>query len=386
MLTPFDRWAADSVVNGSAWGLIAIFAVCGFVVSRWCWHWIDCLTWDVSPFSGSICPFCGTPRVRVGTGRIFDGQARRATLPSSFPNQAQPVESRVEVAPVSGDLPMSPAGELPPTQVSCGHRIPGRWWWSLLVAILFAGYAWAVGKGECQSLTEGGSIDWIHWRIIYHLFLITLLITATGIDFRVYLIPDSITLTGVIVGIGGAVWFGNLHLIPVWIDANQEVPGIHGPYIPDWIKVHWHWHGLAWSVCGLVAGAGVTWLVRLMSFWILGREALGFGDVTLMAMIGSFTGWQPILLIFAFAPLCGIVMVLCAHFLCGKNYIPYGPYLSLSTLIVLLTWKWQWKPLRYVFGHAPTMLALAAGAFLTLAVLLGCLRLYRALPGRRPAP
>ncbi len=46
---------------------------------------------------------------------------------------------------------------------------------------------------------------------------------------------------------------------------------------------------------GLIAGGGLTWILRLVSSVLLGQEALGFGDVTLMAMIGSFVGWQPIL-------------------------------------------------------------------------------------------
>jgi len=39
-----------------------------------------------------------------------------------------------------------------------------------------------------------------------------------------------------------------------------------------------------------VTGAGITWLARVISQWVLRVEALGFGDVTLMAMVGSFLG------------------------------------------------------------------------------------------------
>ena len=55
----------------------------------------------------------------------------------------------------------------------------------------------------------------------------------------------------------------------------------------DWIKESHHLHGLAWSLAGLAAGAGITWLVREISSRVLGQEALGAGDVTLMAMIGA---------------------------------------------------------------------------------------------------
>jgi leader peptidase (prepilin peptidase)/N-methyltransferase len=346
MLTPFDRWAAFHVVNGSALWLMVTAGVVGWLVSRWCWHWVDCLTWDVPPWRGPVCPQCGViPKLTIA-------ERLRAVL------------SRRRCA-------------------ACNYRTPRRWLASAVVALLFASFAWVVAKAECQSLTYGGSIDWIHWRIAYHLLLISLLITATVIDFKLYIIPDSITVTGMILGVLGATWFGNLQLIPLWVDANQEVVGIHGPYIPEWIKLHWYWHGLAWSLVGLLVGGGLTWLVRSISSAILGQEAMGFGDITLMAMIGSFVGWQPILFVFALAPVCGMGIALFARLLTGKTYVPYGPYLSASTLVVLCTWRWLWMPLRLIFGHPPTIIALVGGAIATLALLLGCIRLFRSIPVNR---
>lgn len=347
MPTPFDLWASKFVTGGPAGWLIAIAGILGWLVSRWCWHWVDCLTWERSPLSFRLCPRCG------------------ATLTRQSPWQS--VMALLAARTCS----------------ACGAVQPRRLFGSLVIALLFALFAWSVGKQQCQSLTEGGSIDWIHWRILYHLILITLLIVATGIDFRVYLIPDSITVTGVILGILGATWFGNLQLIPVWINANLEVPRIAGPYIPTWIKEHGHWHGLAWSLAGLAMGGGLTWLVREISSRILGKEALGFGDVTLMAMIGSFVGWQPVLFIFALAPACGIPVAIAARFLTGKTYVPYGPYLSAATLVVLFTWRWLWMPLKYVFGHLPTIGGLAGGALVALAVLLSAIRAFRSIPVSR---
>ena len=347
MLTPFDRWAVHFILDGSTFWLMVIAGVLGWLASRWCWHWIDCLTWDLPPWSVGVCAHCGAHSARFSWRDSF-----RAALGG-------------------------------PHCSVCGHHGSRRWLASVAVPLLFAVFVWAVAKGKCQSLTSGGSVDWIHWRILYHLILITLLIVATGIDFKTYLIPDSITFTGMILGVLGATWFGNLQLIPVWIDANQEVPKILGPYIPEWIKLHSHWHGLAWSLAGLVAGGAVTWLVRAVSSAILGLEALGFGDVTLMAMIGSFVGWQAVLVIFALAPLCGMCLALIALLLTGKPYVPYGPYLSASTLVVLFTWQWLWTPLRFVFGHPPTIAALIGGSLVALAILLAAIRLFRAIPGKQ---
>ena len=53
-----------------------------------------------------------------------------------------------------------------------------------------------------------------------------------------------------------------------------------------------NWQGLLTALVGMAAGGGLVWLVRLIGGAALGREAMGFGDVTLMAMIGAFLGWQ----------------------------------------------------------------------------------------------
>ena len=249
----------------------------------------------------------------------------------------------------------------------------------LATGLLYMALILAVTHGQCQWITEGGSVDWGHWRLLYHYVLIGLLIAATTIDFDQYIIPDEITVPGMIVGISAAIVIGNLQLMQVWVDWNQWHP-IEGPYIPEWIKLHPHWHGLAFSLSGLATGAGITWLARVISRGVLGVEALGFGDVTLMAMIGSFLGWQPVIFVFLLAPVCGGLVAVTHHLLYGRRAVPYGPYLSAAAILVLFTWRWLWTPTRDIFGHWPTLLGLAAAVTLGMALLLGLLRLYRAIP------
>ena len=238
------------------------------------------------------------------------------------------------------------------------------------------------GQDGSQWITEGGSINWGHWRLLYHYALIALLLVATTVDLDQYLIPDQITLPGTLVGITVATCLGNMQLMQIWVDWNR-LDFIQGPYIPEWIKSHPHWHGLAFSLAGLVTGAGITWLARLISQWVLGMEALGFGDVTLMAMIGSFLGWQPVIFVFMLAPVCGIVVAVTLRLVYGRIAIPYGPFLSAATMLVLLTWRWLWTPTREIFGHWPTLLGLGIGIIVGMAVLLGLLRLYRSIPVER---
>ena len=237
----------------------------------------------------------------------------------------------------------------------------------------------AVIAGRCQSLVEGGSIDWAQWRILYHLALVTLLFGATVVDLDQYVIPDGITVTGMVLGLVGAFAISNMQLIPVWVDWNHWAPDV-GPEIPQWIKTSHHWHGLAWSLTGLVVGAGLTWLARIVSDWALGLEALGLGDVTLMGMIGSFLGWQPVVCVFLIAPLCGVVVALLLRFAHGRRALPYGPCLACAAVVVLFTWRFIWERTRELFGHPPTLAGLAVLIIGGMTALLGIVRLYRSIP------
>jgi len=258
-----------------------------------------------------------------------------------------------------------------------------RLWIELSTAVLFAAYVVAMVGFDCQQTPEVAPSDaWRYGRIFYHLVLITLLVIATGTDFHSYFIPDPVTLTGLLIGLIGATLSGELQMIHIWVDWNQEMPGLRGPYFPDWLNPHRHFHGLAWSAAGAFAGAGIVWLVRAISSFLLGQPTLGLGDVTLMAMIGSFVGWQPVVFVLLLGPLCGLVVGLTVRFVTGKTYLPFGPYLSVAAVIVLLSWKWLWLYTRTTFGHWPSMAKLAGASFLMMIVLLGLIRLYRAIPGK----
>ncbi|QDT89686.1 Leader peptidase PppA [Gimesia algae] len=248
---------------------------------------------------------------------------------------------------------------------------------------------------EVPSVRPSGEM--LEWRLLYLYVLLTLLVAATSIDFREYLIPDQITLPGMLIGVLGATIAGHLQIIHLWVDWNQAVPGLSGPYIPEWIKVHSHWHGLSWSLAGLIVGGGLTWGLRLVSSVLLGQEALGLGDVTLMAMVGSFLGWQAILPILLLAPLCGILIGFLTRVMSGKTYLPYGPYLCAATLIVLMGWKWFWLAewparvsgaapelsIRKLYGDGLGLVMIGGIALGALILLLVLLRIYRAIPVKR---
>ena len=157
--------------------------------------------------------------------------------------------------------------------------------------VILAGYFLSVFGLQMHSTSEVlPSLFWKYGRATGHLILLVLLISATVTDFREYIIPDQITVPGMIAGVLLATISGDTQLMHFWVDWNQAVVDLRGPYIPAWIGDSTHWHGFVWSMTGLVAGGGVTWTVRWLSSVLLGQESLGLGDVTLMAMIGSFLG------------------------------------------------------------------------------------------------
>ncbi|MEX2121827.1 MAG: A24 family peptidase [Pirellulales bacterium] len=105
-----------------------------------------------------------------------------------------------------------------------------------------------------------------------------------------------------------------------------------------------NWAGLLTSLVGLAMSGGLVWGVRIVGTWALKKEAMGFGDVTLMAMIGSFLGWQAGLMIFFLAPFAGVVVGVARLLLRREREFPYGPFLCLATLAVIVGWRplWDW--------------------------------------------
>ncbi len=256
---------------------------------------------------------------------------------------------------------------------------------TLATGFLFALGTFAIVALEGQRIHEViPSVVWRNGRLVSHFVLLTLLITATATDLREYIIPDWITYPGTLLGVSLATASGDVQLIHFWVDWNHPLVTVMGPEIPEWIKLHPHLHGLAWSLAGAVSGAGITWLSRLISSFVLGQEAMGLGDVTLMAMIGSFLGWQPMVFVFLLAPFCGIFVGLVVKTMLNRPYVPYGPYLSAAALVVLFFWKWiwQWEPtprvsIRKLFGDIPSLAILAAVSFVLMCVLLGIARWWR---------
>jgi leader peptidase (prepilin peptidase)/N-methyltransferase len=121
--------------------------------------------------------------------------------------------------------------------------------------------------------------------------------------------------------------------------------GITRPDAADWYSRLLRWEpiagwrpvtGLATAAMGFVVGGGIGWLVRLVGTFIIGKEALGTGDIHMMAAAGCVAGWPVVLIGFvlcSFLALVGWILILPFK---RSRAIPLGPWLSISFLIVVL--------------------------------------------------
>jgi len=145
--------------------------------------------------------------------------------------------------------------------------------------------------------------------------------------------------------------------------------------------IAWIWHvgGAAWqslltALVGLAGGGLTVWGVRIAGWLGLRKEAMGFGDVTLMAMIGTYLGWQACLVIFFLSPAAALFIALAQWILTGRRDIAFGPYLALSALLVILYWPAVWAIVQFHFAAGWLVPAFFAAGLL---LMTGLLMLWR---------
>ena len=145
-----------------------------------------------------------------------------------------------------------------------------------------------------------------------------------------------------------------------------------------WKSAGASWQGLMSSLVGLGFAGGMVWAVRIAGRLGLRKEAMGFGDVTLMAMMGAFLGWQPCLMIFFGAPFLALVVAVVQAVTTGRRDIPYGPYLCGMAVVVIVWWPWFWGQFGALFGFGwllPSVLAVC------LVLMAAMLTLWRLIEG-----
>lgn len=133
------------------------------------------------------------------------------------------------------------------------------------------------------------------------------LVALTVIDLKTMLLPDSITLP--------LLWLGLLlSLKPVFVGPEASIVGATAGYLSLWLVYH---------------------LFKLLT----GKEGMGHGDFKLLAALGAWFGWQALPLIILASSLVGAVVGIGLIVLRGRDRnmpMPFGPYLAAAGWIVLI--------------------------------------------------
>lgn len=161
--------------------------------------------------------------------------------------------------------------------------------------------------GLLAALTAGGMLTYgSHLPLDFKLgftFLVLASVPIFIIDFRHYLIPDVLTYPGMAFGLG-------LSFLPGGLTPIQ-------------------------SLIGCAGSALFLWLVGFTASVILKKEAMGLGDVKLIAMAGACFGLQTALMGLIFASLLGTLVgvpMLLLRRLGENRQIPFGPYICLGVM------------------------------------------------------
>ena len=256
--------------------------------------------------------YCGALGLIVGSflnvvilrlPRIMEQSWRRECC--ELMNQSAPDEPKISLS--------SPGSQCP----GCGspirpwHNIPVlSWLWlrgrcsycqiaisirypltELATALLSAAVAWHFGFGA-QAASA--------------LLLIWMLVALTGIDIDTQLLPDTITLPLLWIGLG-------VNLFEIWTPLSSAVLGAMLGY------------GSLWSV---------YWLFKLVT----GKEGMGYGDFKLLAALGAWFGWQAIPMMILLSSFVGAalgIVILVAKRQGRDTPMPFGPYLVGAGLLTL---------------------------------------------------
>jgi leader peptidase (prepilin peptidase)/N-methyltransferase len=167
-----------------------------------------------------------------------------------------------------------------------------------------------------EMLTAALSVVIVLWfpspehYIGYFLLLVAPLIVITFIDLEHFIVPDVISLPGIIIGV----------VVHLYLGAGP-VKGL----IID-------------SILGILVGGGSLFLLGWTYEKIRGRIGLGMGDAKLAAMLGAFFGWRAIIFILLMSSLLGTVVGLIYIMISRrglKQPIPYGPFLAFAAGLYL---------------------------------------------------
>lgn len=158
---------------------------------------------------------------------------------------------------------------------------------------------------------------------IFFIIFCCLLIVGSFVDLRLHIIPNEITYTGLILAPIASLLCTGFH------NLNSSL-GYFDNSANQWID------SFLASLIGIFVSGGLIFLCGVFGKLVFRKDAMGFGDVKLMGVIGGFLGWKLAVATFFLAPFFGLLFGMPRLILKRGNVIPYGPFLSLAAFICLL--------------------------------------------------
>ena len=151
-----------------------------------------------------------------------------------------------------------------------------------------------------------------------------LLIAASAVDMEWFIIPDEFSVFGIAGGLLAGLLLPGLHVGAQPYHTLQSLTGLR------------HLDGLIGSGIGALGGGALVLVFAVLGTLVFRKEAIGFGDVKLMAMVGAFLGWKVAFLGFFLAPFFGLLYGIPLLILRDEHVMPFGPFLSSGAVLVAL--------------------------------------------------
>lgn len=212
---------------------------------------------------------------------------------------------------------------------ACGHEIPAYDNIPIVSYLMLRGRCRACGIRISPQYPLVEAVNAIGYVLLFYFFgfgpatfvyalLLSALLVITGTDLSHQIIPDAITLPGLALGLLSA-WL----ILPLnMIDA----------------------------LLGMLVGGGLLWFLAWISPYVFGKEGMGGGDIKLMAMVGAFLGWKPVLLAIMVGAFSGSIVgvgLISTGLMRRDQYLPFGPFLAFGSLVALLfhepLFAWYWS-------------------------------------------
>jgi leader peptidase (prepilin peptidase) / N-methyltransferase len=213
-------------------------------------------------------------------------------------------------------LPSEQSVVRPPSHCpQCGSRV--KWYDNIPIL------SWLLLRGRCRNCRNPISVQYPIIELVTALIwawmaarygnelealraalFLTVLLGIAMTDAREYIIPDEFSLGGLVLGLGLSLVFGLA--------------------------------GLKTAAVGAAVGFAVLWVIAWLGKHAFKKDAMGGGDIKMMAMVGAFVGWKGVFLTIFLGSVVGTLIFGPLALLGRKKDVPFGIFLAMGAAITFL--------------------------------------------------